>query len=341
MKKFIPLMMLVSLMMWGCKQGSNNNKEEEEEEIEASDESKLYKEFIDSLAKCEIPKKSLPFYKDSTNSYYPEMHGMINPHAREDRMDETFFPPVPDLYFKSCFELCPIDGCKAERAVLAISVPDDKKELLAWVARKAHEFAVQSINDSTAHIDEINNLSSSKQICDYYIDKIRSHFRGYVSSRLQCEESPNEQFGRMIAPVWSKGNYCTFIVSDWYDYLSCGDNSKVSYVTVNSQTGKELTLLDIIEKQYLRPFSNLLLKYLTNNKGKWLDNTFYRDAVTVDTGLALIAKMDGCALLNEGLVVYFHPYTIGSGAEGQYNALIPYEELKNENIRLLLAPAGY
>ena len=29
MKKFIPLMMLVSLMMWGCKQGSNNNKEEE------------------------------------------------------------------------------------------------------------------------------------------------------------------------------------------------------------------------------------------------------------------------------------------------------------------------
>ena len=333
MKKTITLIYLFIVL--GCSLGTKEGvtTDNTRDLIDESYDSKHYKEFIDSLAKCEIPKISLPFYLDSTNSYYPEMHGMINPHAREDIMDETFFPPVPDLYFKSCFELCPIDGCKAERAVLAISVPHDKTELLAWVTRKAHEFTVQSINDSSAHIDETNNLSSSKQICDYYIDKIRNHYRAYVSSCLHSEESPNEQFGRMIAPVWSKGDYYTFIVSDWYDNLSCGNNSKVSYLTVNSQTGKELMLLDIIEKRYLRPFSNLLLKYLTNYNGKWLDSTFRRNAITVDTGMALIAEIDGCALLNEGLVLYFHPYTIESGAEGQYNAVIPYDEIRNENIQ--------
>jgi len=226
----------------GCSMGTKESGTtgNVKDHIEESDYSKYTEEYIDSLAKCEIPKISLPFYLDSTNSYYPEMHGMINPHAREDIMDASFFPPIPDLYFKSCFEVCPIDCCKAERAVLAISAPDDKKALLSWVARQAQEFAVQSLNDSTASIDVISNPRSSKQICDYYIGKLRSHFKRNTTLCEHCEGAPNQQFGRMIAPVWSKSDYYTFIVSDWYDYLSCGNNSRVSYVTVNSQTGKEL-----------------------------------------------------------------------------------------------------
>ncbi|MCR4958484.1 MAG: hypothetical protein K6B13_07770 [Prevotella sp.] len=106
----------------GCSMGTKESgtTDNAKDHIEESDYSKNSEEYIESLAKCEIPKISLPFYLDSTNSYYPEMHGMINPHAREDIMDASFFPPIPDLYFKSCFEVCPIDCCKAERAVLAI-----------------------------------------------------------------------------------------------------------------------------------------------------------------------------------------------------------------------------
>ena len=320
----------------GCSLGAKEGERTDTTKvpIEESDGLEDSKELIDSLAKCEIPKTSLPFYKDSTSSYYPHMHGMINQHAREDIMDETFFPPVPDLYFKSCFELCPIDGCKAERAVLAISVPDDKKELLAWVARKAHEFTVQSSKDSTFSIDELNNPSSSKEICDYYIGKLGSYYKHHATLCEHCEGAPNEQFGRMIAPVWTKGDYCTFIVSDWYDNLSCGDNTRVSYVTVNSQTGKELTLVDIIDESDKRQLGCLLLKYLINHDGKWLNKALTRDVVTIDTGMKLLSEIDGCALLGDGLVLYFHPYKIGCGGEGQYNAVIPYNELRKENIQL-------
>jgi len=44
--------------------------------------------------------------------------------------------------------------------------------------------------------------------------------------------------------------------------------------------------------------------------------------------LNLLAGMDGIAIIPEGVIVYYHPYAIGSGAEGQYNALIPVNELK-------------
>jgi hypothetical protein len=37
--------------------------------------------------------------------------------------------------------------------------------------------------------------------------------------------------------------------------------------------------------------------------------------------------MDGCALLKEGLIIYYYPYTIGSGADGEFIAIIPYEVL--------------
>ena len=43
--------------------------------------------------------------------------------------------------------------------------------------------------------------------------------------------------------------------------------------------------------------------------------------------------MSGCALLKEGLIIYFHPYTIGQGAEGQFIAIIPYNILNANNIR--------
>ena len=38
--------------------------------------------------------------------------------------------------------------------------------------------------------------------------------------------------------------------------------------------------------------------------------------------------MNGRAMIREGLVIYYHPYEIGCGAEGQYNAVIPYSALK-------------
>lgn len=45
-------------------------------------------------------------------------------------------------------------------------------------------------------------------------------------------------------------------------------------------------------------------------------------------------KQDGIALIKEGLVIFFHPYLIGCGYEGQYNVVVTYDELKESNIKL-------
>ena len=46
------------------------------------------------------------------------------------------------------------------------------------------------------------------------------------------------------------------------------------------------------------------------------------------TGDKLISERDGIALLDEGVLIYFHPYKIGIGAEGQYNLIIPVRDEK-------------
>ena len=40
------------------------------------------------------------------------------------------------------------------------------------------------------------------------------------------------------------------------------------------------------------------------------------------SGEELIDQANGVAIINEGILFYFHPYTIGGGYEGQYNLII-------------------
>ena len=40
------------------------------------------------------------------------------------------------------------------------------------------------------------------------------------------------------------------------------------------------------------------------------------------TGKELIDCADGCAIVNEGVMFYYRPYSVGSGAEGEYNLVL-------------------
>ena len=40
------------------------------------------------------------------------------------------------------------------------------------------------------------------------------------------------------------------------------------------------------------------------------------------TGQELIDLADGCAIVNEGVMVYYRPYAVGSGAEAEYNLIL-------------------
>ena len=265
-----------------------------------------------------------PYYYDSTASCIPCMYGMIKQHDRVDHLDKSYFPPIPDLYFKSCMEVCKGDYCKSKRAVLAISCPKNP-QLLRWVSNTACNFTNACMEDSSERISPNHSLKSAKEVCDYYIDVARRSFKKEVSVCEHEENLPLEQHGWMIADVWQKGSLHTFLVSSWYDWSSCGDNTAFSYVTVDSSTGKGLAYEDLIDQADEKELESLLKQYLHNEYRSWTEG---------ESKKSLLSQMDGCALLKEGLIIYYYPYTIGSGADGEFFAIIPYNVLKAHGIEL-------
>ena len=187
------------------------------------------------------------------------------------------------------------------------------------------------MTDSLDRISPNHSLNSAKEICDYYIEVAKSSFKKEVSVCDHEANLPLEQHGWMIADVWHKENYHTFLVSSWYDWSSCGDNTAFSYVTVDSSTGNGLVYDDFVNQSDEKKLENLLLKYLRNENGRWADDNV---RVTMYSKKSLLSQMDGCALLKEGLIIYYYPYTIGSGADGEFIAIIPYEVLKTNGIKL-------
>ena len=111
----------------------------------------------------------------------------------------------------------------------------------------------------------------------------------------------------------------------WYDCMSCGDNTTRSWFTIDKKTGRQLELCDIIKDDRMQDFAYLMMKHLTNWDGPWLDD--HHDVREYDLTYYL-KKCSGCALVTEGGVVYYHPYEMGCGADGQFNSLVPYDELK-------------
>lgn len=265
----------------------------------------------------------LPLYMYQTVSDVPYMYGKIPSYERVDCMDRPYFPPMRNLCYRSCLEMCPKDSCEAKRAVLAVSCPDNEV-LLRWVSQKACEFTNKCIEDSLRQIRPDLSLTSAMAICEYYINQASLYFKDVVKVSEHDEGyAPIEQRGRFIAEVWHQGQYHTFLVSDWYDQLSCGYNTDGSYITIDSATGEEIRFADLIENE------RMVLDYLRSHDEAWA-------VIEGEPGSRgdMLAQMGGCALLKEGLVIYYHPYSIGIGALGEPIFTISYQSLKNSGITL-------
>ena len=71
--------------------------------------------------------------------------------------------------------------------------------------------------------------------------------------------------------------------------------------------------------------AELMMAHLTNGRGEIYAEQ-YPDAFKNNHEVLSLAN--GCALISEGLVIYFYPYILSIGADGQYDAVIPYSELE-------------
>ena len=69
------------------------------------------------------------------------------------------------------------------------------------------------------------------------------------------------------------------------------------------------------------------LSYLPKNFS--ISNTYDEvKPINFYTSTCFEGKSSGSALIEEGLIVYYYPYNLGSGGDGEFEAIIPYKELE-------------
>ncbi len=228
-------------------------------------------------------------------------------------------PSIEGLYSNSTMWRCHKDTCSATRHLVAVRCPDNAK-LLQWL----NATLAERLNVAQCHDER-----DAKGLCDYYIDYIKSN------PAYSCTgegAAPLEQNAVLVADAWNNGRYYTFVVSTWYDMMSNGAPYRTDYFTVDATTGKVLALDDIVDQGKSTLMGKLLWKYLRNGDSMYAHVSV--DKPTIKNGCEILRKMDSCALTQDGLLIHYAPYTIGSGADGEFYALIPYKEIKEAMLKL-------
>lgn len=256
--------------------------------------------------------------------------GKIGDFDRSFQEDTLVFPPIEGLIHKSAYALCPTDTCIAEYAVLALRCPPIET-LLNWVSDTVNTFANECPIGNGLLLYNKKELSIPKKyfksadaICDYYIGQLRHVYDNWHCTGEGDHNTSNEQAGLLIADCWSIGDLYTFYRIDWYDWMSCGNNIRESWWTVDSSTGNLLSIEDLILPEKVDTLADMLVHRLVNGGGEFLIKQYnwrpdeYKD---------ILERADGCALIPEGLIFYYYPYNLGAGCDGQHEAVIPYEML--------------
>lgn len=239
--------------------------------------------------------------------------GMIDSQAHSLDSVDMYIPDVEDLYWRNRLDICETDTCTSIYSFLALRCPPTRN-LLDWVQ---HEI----FGDSVKY-----NCNSVKKIVDLCMDQ-------QIDIDCQHDETlhaPNCQNGLMIVDIWKVKNYYTFLRAEWFDQQSCGDNTRNSYHTLDSDTGKELALNDFIQDKDTLKLKDLIFKHVCFEDGCRFSYRYEQP----ETKNELLSSMDGCALLPMGFLVYYFPYVLGCGADGHAYAVIPYDELEKEGINL-------
>lgn len=255
----------------------------------------------------------------SINPYF----GKIGVFERNTTSDKIEIPAIPGLKYRSCMVVCPIDSCFGQRALIALRCPDNSV-LLDAISGRLCDYS-NKITHSAA-IQKCEKPESSATVRSYYIDAIRSYINKHTE-HTEGQILPNEQHGILISDCWQSGDYCTFYEAMWFDMDSNGNQTTESYFTIDSKTGKVLRVDNIVAENGMGLIAELLPKYLISESGK-----HYEGNLPEPWNLSkqeLLSKMEGCALIREGLVIFYHPMVIDAALSGGYKAVIPYREIQD------------
>ena len=270
-----------------------------------------------------------PELADMDEDYNYYYFGKIGYNVKAFREDSLCFPPIRGLVHESVFAMCPADTCFAQYAVLALRCPP-VQPLLKWVADTVDHFVQEcpvgghlKTRQGKGKGCAAGQFKSDREILDKYIYQLRHVYDGWHCPGERDHAYVNEQEGLLLADCWHNGNLYTFYRLIWYDFLSCGDNVRVSYYTVDSASGRRLGLSDFILPGKQEALADLIAPRLLNGKG-----TYYLDRLRKKPdNNDILRRADGCALIADGLIIYYYPYNLSYGADSQFEAVIPYDEL--------------
>ncbi|MBO4263847.1 MAG: hypothetical protein J5871_04120 [Bacteroidales bacterium] len=247
--------------------------------------------------------------------------GMIEPFERNATSAIKEFPSIPGMKYRSCMVICPVDSCYANRAVIALRCPDNSV-LLNKISKRLSDFTNKVTNSSAVKLCE--QYTTSADIRAYYISSIRNFYSKHSKHR-EGARLPNEQHGILITDCWQTGDYYTFYEATWFDMDSNGNQTTESYYTVDAKSGKELRLENIVPKDDWGHLEQILPKYLVSDTGK------HYEATNLEpwnfTPQELLERRTGCAMIREGLVIFYHPMVIDGALAGGYRAVVPLSEL--------------
>lgn len=133
---------------------------------------------------------------------------------------------------------------------------------------------------------------------------------------VQYSEIPHSRFCVVAHKVYEDNELVTYILCESYNFHGTnGCPSRSSYYTYEKKTGKLLTKADLVKLPRKTVETQLRSAYVKTCKS-------FNDTPSALTGKELFDQVSGCAIINEGLLFYYYPYSIGSGAEGQYNLIV-------------------
>lgn len=158
-------------------------------------------------------------------------------------------------------------------------------------------------------------LQFGSQVFDLYTQQKRA-----VKPESAYEQVPEGRWCLVAHKVYDKGEQATYMVVESYDINgSNGCPSKAVYLTFDKKTGRLLLPKDVIAKYDEKDLKNQLWKaYKKEREVKGYGDEFDTE-VSPDE---LLTEVDGCAIINEGVLFYYQPYHIGCGAEAEYYLVV-------------------
>ena len=252
--------------------------------------------------------------------------GMIGDYDRKYKEDTLHFPPIPGLAYKTAYSFCHRDTCYANYAVLALRSPNNPL-LLNWLEDKVRKYVaywpisydVLQFNSSDVPVPR-KRLRSANDICNYYMKWLGESFKKKECNTEEKWTDANMQDALLLADCWRKGNLCTYYEGRWN---SENNLAHEAFRTVSAVTGKELTLADLVDSIKYDHLSVMMISKLINSHGEF----FFDKPYCLENATDVLLGLSGCGLIQEGLIIYFYPYRIGSGGDGEWKAIIPYEEV--------------